>query len=216
VIEEHISIPRHATCQIDVHAVVYSGALANLAPERLAKDLRQLGSRFKLRPLSLRELTRFAFPESMQPLLETLRSSTTLPELEVKHRELDPRLVQAVVYALLACELCIVEREPQPDPFARGTTGSAPLVRDPAAPRGETRDASKPIARVALAATELQRAPKGTTEPRTVKGTTEPRTVTRSTPLEGVPALAPRSEPSDPISVPARPDPHTPAKPKKP
>jgi hypothetical protein len=214
VIEEHISITRHATCQIDVHAVVYSGALANLAPERLARDLRQLGSRFKLRPLSLRDLTRFEFPEIMQPLLETLRSSTSLPELEVKHRELDPRLVHSAVYALLACELCIVEREPQPDVFPRGTTASVPLIRDPAAPRVETNEASKPIARVSLAATELlPRAPKGTTEPRTVKGTTDPRTVTRSTPVEGIPVPTTKSEPSEPIIPPARPGSITPKKP---
>src|SRR2546430_14925503 len=71
--------------------------------QRMTVELRQLGSRFTLVPEARDDLLRFGFGETERALLDTLRAGATLAELEAKHREIDPRALQAMVYALAAC-----------------------------------------------------------------------------------------------------------------
>jgi hypothetical protein len=164
-VEERITIPRHATCEVDVRAVVFAGALGHLSPERLAQDLRQLAARFKLAPKALRDVPRFELPEAAAPVVDTIRvMPTSLPELEALHRDVDPRLIQAVVYALLACEACIFEQPrkpsdvavPPPERIAKGTTGSLPL------PRPSSREIDVPPVVITADLPPLERTPRAT------------------------------------------------------
>ena len=127
---------------IDVRAVIFMGARMNLSEDRMRFGLRKFGPRFVLKPGAANTLIDFNFTPREQPLLVTLRSPTSLAELEASHREVDPRAVQAVVYALAsagalseidlsaidgACEPVAVSREsdlaiPQSPPVAARVT----------------------------------------------------------------------------------------------
>ena len=90
--------------EVDIRAVVYHGIRMHLAENRLAHDLRMLGGgHFVLEPHAQDELHRFGFCDGEWPILAMLREGTTLPELEARHREIDPRTMQAAIYALVAC-----------------------------------------------------------------------------------------------------------------
>jgi hypothetical protein len=93
----------NAPVAIDIRAVIFMGARMNLSEDRLRFGLRKFGSRFVLKPGAADTLVHFNFTPKEQPLLVTLRSPTSLAELEANHREIDPRAVQAVVYALASC-----------------------------------------------------------------------------------------------------------------
>ncbi|MGN6106148.1 MAG: DUF4388 domain-containing protein, partial [Kofleriaceae bacterium] len=120
VVDSHVAIPVITGLAVDVRAVIYLGARMNLSEQRLADELRPLGAHFVLERGAAGELPAFGFTDAEQPILDALRSGTTLPELEARHRELDPRTVQAVVYALVCCGLC------KGIPLPGGLRGGAP------------------------------------------------------------------------------------------
>ncbi|HSD90705.1 MAG TPA: hypothetical protein VLB44_24440 [Kofleriaceae bacterium] len=89
---------------VDVRAVVYQGIRRHMTDQRLSDELRQLGGTiFVLEPHAGSELHRFGFGEAEWPLLAALRDACTLPELEARLRDMDPRTMQAAIYALVAC-----------------------------------------------------------------------------------------------------------------
>ncbi|MDQ3336562.1 MAG: J domain-containing protein [Myxococcota bacterium] len=92
-----------APASVDIRAVIFAGARMNLSEDRLRFGLRKFGSRFVLKRGAAETLGHFQFTPKEQPLLETLRSPTSLAELEASHREIDPRAVQSVVYSLASC-----------------------------------------------------------------------------------------------------------------
>jgi hypothetical protein len=98
---ERITVATAPGIEVDVGPAIFLGVRMNLSQDRLATDLRRLGARFVLRPGDL-DAARFGFTEHERPILEALRSGTSLPALEVKRRELEPLLVQAVCYTLVA------------------------------------------------------------------------------------------------------------------
>jgi hypothetical protein len=49
------------------------------------------------------ELPEYGLAGHELPILDDLRVGTTLPELEAKYREIDPRNMQALIYALVSC-----------------------------------------------------------------------------------------------------------------
>jgi hypothetical protein len=90
--------------EVDIRAVVYHGIRMHMSDERLAADARVLGGmRFVLEPHATDELYRYGFAENEWTILAALREGATLPELEARHRDIDPRTMQAAVYALVAC-----------------------------------------------------------------------------------------------------------------
>jgi hypothetical protein len=93
-----------SACAVDVRAVIFMGARMNLSEDRLRFGLRHVASRFVLKPAVADTLALYNFSPKELPLLETLRAPTSLAELEANHREIDPRGVQSVVYALASCE----------------------------------------------------------------------------------------------------------------
>ena len=138
--------------ELDVRAVIYLGAHKFLSEQRLALELRQLGSYFTLDAEAFEQLYRFGFTDDERPILHALRAGTSLPELETL-REIDPRTAQAVLYALASCETVTrlaVPRAPTPPAIMRAPT--APIVgRTPTPPvtgRSPTPPGSVAVARV--------------------------------------------------------------------
>lgn len=101
-LQDRISIPVVLGAGVDVRAIVYLGARLELDDDRLATDLRRFGARFKLIADSV-ELARFELSDAERPIVDALREGASLPEIEARHRDLDPRMAQAVVYALVSC-----------------------------------------------------------------------------------------------------------------
>ncbi|MEO8706788.1 MAG: DUF4388 domain-containing protein [Kofleriaceae bacterium] len=123
--------------RVDVRAVVYLGVRMNLSEQRLAYDLRQLGGWFVLKPKTVDDLSGFGFTKTEVPIIEALRGGTNLAALEARHREIDPRTAQSVIYALAACSAVVcseppaVARVPPPEadwPFADGTPAKRHLT----------------------------------------------------------------------------------------
>jgi hypothetical protein len=103
---------------VDVRAVVYHGIRMFMSDDRLAADVRLLGARrFVLESAAAAELHRFGFEETEWPILAALREGATLPELEARLRDTDPRAMQAAVYALVTCGTARAESSK----LARGT-----------------------------------------------------------------------------------------------
>lgn len=101
-IEDRIAIPVLVGVEVDVRAAIAFGARKYQSTERLVADLRALGTRFALRPDAEPDLARFELGDAAGPVLEALRTGTSVPELEATHRHLDPRLVMSVLVSLAA------------------------------------------------------------------------------------------------------------------
>ena len=134
VFEDTSCLPAHG-CDIDYRAVVYHGVRMHLSDERLAAELRQLGgARFVLE--SGDEIHRYGFCDGEWPILTALREGASLPELEAKYRDLDPRAMQAAIYSLVVCgsaRVMVVTRAPTPIALPR--TKTAPELAAEAAAR---------------------------------------------------------------------------------
>jgi hypothetical protein len=120
-----------ASARVAVQAVVFLGARMNLSEDRLRFGLRQFGSRFVLKPkVSTVILSRFQFTPKERTLVDALRSPTSLAELEASHREIDPRGIQAVVYALASCSALAELDLVLEDDFAEEIEILVPASRD--------------------------------------------------------------------------------------
>ncbi len=114
---DRIRVPIVPGVSVDVRAVVYLGAHMHLSNERLAAELRKLGTHFTLTHGAADDIPAFGFTDIERPIVKALRGGASLPELEATHREVDPRTLHAVVYALATCGAvtCVtVARTPTP------------------------------------------------------------------------------------------------------
>ncbi|HEY4182787.1 MAG TPA: hypothetical protein VGM90_38410 [Kofleriaceae bacterium] len=112
-IDSDISIPTVDGVEVTVPAVVYLGAKMYLSEQRLVDALREFGHAYILKPDVDALLEKFAFSESgEQRIVQELVTGTSLPELEAAHRDIDPRTVQAVLYATMACGACVAQEAP--------------------------------------------------------------------------------------------------------
>jgi hypothetical protein len=125
-IDDRIGIPVLLGVEVDVRAAIYHGCRKNLSTDRMAVDLRLLGTRFALRPEAEADLPRFELGEAASPVIDALHHSTTLPELEATHRELDPRMVLAVMVSLASCDAIVpaelTSRAPTPQDMSLART----------------------------------------------------------------------------------------------
>jgi hypothetical protein len=125
IFEDKICLPLRG-CAIDIRAVVFHGIRMHLPETRLAADLRALGgTRFILEAHANEELQHFGFTDDEWPILAALKDNVSLPELEARHREIDPRAMRAAVYALVACGTARVIA------LARTPTPSIAIARTP-------------------------------------------------------------------------------------
>src|SRR3569833_1415475 len=87
---------------VDVRTVVYQGARLVLDGARLPRGVRMFGSRFVLTADDAC-VARFGFDDAERAVVDALRAGTSPPEIEARQRELDPRMIEAVIYALASC-----------------------------------------------------------------------------------------------------------------
>ena len=127
---------------IDVRCIVYLGARMHVSEPRLTNELRALGARFVLRLDATGELARFELTPAEQPILDALRSGATIAELEATHRDLDPRVIAAVIYALATTDACSATgaRRVETEPAVARTVTPTSLVNA----RVSTKDLPQP------------------------------------------------------------------------
>lgn len=104
VVEDRITVAVVPGSELDIRATVFLGARQNLSESRLESELGQLGSWFRLRDEAVPDLPYFGFSDAEHPVLERLREGSPLPELLALGSE--PRVVCAVLYALISCNAC--------------------------------------------------------------------------------------------------------------
>jgi hypothetical protein len=108
---EEITLPVITGIDVDICGAIYHGIHQFMSEQRLAQDVRRLGSRFAIHPQA--DLTRFGFTPFERPILESLESGASMPELDARHRDIPVRTQLAVVYALVACNAAaVVEASP--------------------------------------------------------------------------------------------------------
>ncbi len=148
-VDERVKIPVLVGVEADVRAAIYLGMRLNLSHERLASDLRQLGTRFVLRAEAAADLARFDLGDDEQPIIDALRTGTSLPELEASDRTLDPRMIAAMLGALAACGAVtsIDPRTitPQDISLARSPTPREPTISRVPTPREPTSSSCVPM-----------------------------------------------------------------------
>lgn len=185
---------------IDLRAVIYAGARTHLSELRLGLELRQLGTRFALKPGAADDLPRYGFTRTERPVLEALRRGTSLPELEANPRDLDPRLARAVLYTLASCDALMIAESLAVGsgaipPIRRHITavgGRAP--RPPASPARSTPAAPATPSRLQPRTAPPRTAPPRA-RPRTLPPHARPRPPVVSPPIPSRPATRARGEP---------------------
>jgi DnaJ-domain-containing protein 1 len=140
LVTDHTELEVLPGCELDIRAIIYMGARANLSEQRLAAELAQLGGWFRLKAAVDEDLPQFGFTDVEQPVVERLRDGGTLAELEdFATTFVDARTVRAVVYALAAYNACDVappvRRQVHPTvPPALAATQPLPKVASPVPP----------------------------------------------------------------------------------
>jgi len=135
VVEDRISIPVMFGVEVDIRAAIYFGMRMNLSQQRLTRTRHKVGSRFSLRPEAIKELPRYGFTGDEQPVLDALRDGTSGPELEAVHRDLDPRMIEAVFCTLAVCDAVIKVEVAAPQEISLDRT---PTPREPTMTRVPT------------------------------------------------------------------------------
>lgn len=102
-IEDAVTLPVSPGVMVDVREVVFLGARSFLSDAKLAAEVRGFGASVVLAPDVESELEAFGFGDVVAPVLESLRAGAVVAELPAMHPAVDPRLIQAVVYALVTC-----------------------------------------------------------------------------------------------------------------
>jgi hypothetical protein len=125
-LELEITLPIVRGIEVDIRTILALGIRMNLSESRLLGDLRKLGARFRLDPAA--ELSAYDFGADLAPVVEELRDGASIAEIDARHREVEPRVVQSMVYALVAGGACQVS-DAVPTPSTRAETTS---MRKPA------------------------------------------------------------------------------------
>jgi curved DNA-binding protein CbpA len=201
VVEDRIDVPVVPGSELDIRAVIYLGARANLTEDRLATEVVTLGGWFQLKADVVGDLAQFGFTEPDAPVLQRLVTGSNLDDLEIAASDgVGAHGVRAIVYALVSCNACDVEAQPRPSigraaretlerPIIRSTTPpidrrtGAGTTSPPRSARGSTnppRDASSRVSVDVPDGMQL-RSPRTTTSP-VARTTTPPPSRSPSTP----------------------------------
>ena len=116
-IEAAITMPQQPGFGISLARVIFHGVRMNLSDQRLAEDLRELGSGYRLKSsVDDDAIAELGIEEDIRGVVGALRSGTTRAELEAAYREVEPRTLHAMIYALVCTDAC-------------DTTGGQPVDR---------------------------------------------------------------------------------------
>ncbi|MBA2539133.1 MAG: hypothetical protein H0V17_05815 [Deltaproteobacteria bacterium] len=105
-----ITLPVIRGVDVDIRAVLALGIRMNLSENRLGSDLRRLGSRFRLVPTA--QLAAYEFGPELAPIIDELREGATVAEIDARHREIERRIVESMLYALVVGGACEVVEGP--------------------------------------------------------------------------------------------------------
>ncbi len=120
-VDERITIPALLGVEVDIRAAIYLGMRMNLSQQRLTRTMHKVGhARFVLEPSAINELAKFELGEEEQIVIDRLHDGTSLPELEANHRELDPRMIEALLCTLAMCN-AVTQHDLPSAPIAVGT-----------------------------------------------------------------------------------------------
>jgi hypothetical protein len=149
VLEDKVTIPVLQRVVVDVRAAIYHGMRMHVPEIKLVAELRQLGASFILYPEAAPHLEKFDLGAEAEVILSELRGVTSVPELEALHRDLDPRLVLAVLTALATCNVIMpIEarvRTAQDISIQRAPTPRSPTISRVPTPRQPTTSTSVPV-----------------------------------------------------------------------
>lgn len=107
-IEDELTLRTLPGFSVPLGAVIFQGVRMNLSEQRLVEDLRELGSSFILRPTTTdQDLASYGFDGDIRSVIVALRKGTTIAELELaSHRDIEPRTLHAMIYALVCGMHC--------------------------------------------------------------------------------------------------------------
>ena len=214
-IDDQVTLPTRAGFGVPLGAVIFQGVRMNLSEQRLVEDLRELGSSFVLRPTTTdADIAAHGFEGDVRSVITALRKGTTLAELELaSHRDLEPRTLHAMVYALVSGGFCIaaggqaVDRSAPPAP--RTSTGLVSTshmtikVDQPLVTRTRTTMAPANVPRSqTVPPTNVPRAQQSTVPPTTQQSTVPPTNVPRTQQSTVPPTNGPRAPTAPPTNVP--------------
>jgi hypothetical protein len=191
-VDERIAMPPGS--ELDVRAVIYLGARMHLSEQRLAEALRGFGTVFVIKPDALPSLDLYGFSDEERLVLRGLMDGTSVPELEAAHRDVDPRMIHAIVYALMASGACHAQRQRASSPLVE--YGDAPEVtpRTSAHAEGATYFVSRTQTNPVIARTETSPA----AHPITAPGAPADAAVITDTPPPSAPRLHTAPDPRQP------------------
>lgn len=192
-LELEITLPIVKGIEVDIRTILALGIRMNLSESRLLGDLRKLGARFRLDPAA--ELSAYDFGADLAPVVEELRDGASIAEIDARHREVEPRVVQSMVYALVAGGACQVsDAVPTPSTRAETTSMRKPATIEDISTRTRTtewspgrrpteipsRPSTPTISRTMTPPPVIARTM--TPPPRVAGGTAAPRTITADIP----------------------------------
>jgi hypothetical protein len=120
-VDERVTIPVLLGVEVDIRAAIYLGMRMNLSQQRLTRTMHRVGhSRFVLEPSAINDLAKFELGDEEQLVIDRLHDGTSLAELEANHRELDPRMIEALLCTLAMCN-AVTQHDLPSSPIAVGT-----------------------------------------------------------------------------------------------
>jgi len=131
LVDDSISLPVIEGGALDIRTVVYLGAKQYLSEGRLNAEIGQLGDWFQIKPEAIEDLPQFGFGDAEQAVVEPLIHGAAVVDLE--RPDLDQRMVRAVVYALVCCNMCVTEAQVR-DPQRARAPARAPAPPPPPPP----------------------------------------------------------------------------------
>lgn len=154
-VDERIAIPVLLGVEVDIRAAIYLGMRMNLSQQRLTRTMHRVGhSRFVLQASAINDLAKFELGEDEQVVIDRLHDGISVAELEANHRELDPRMVEALLCTLAMCDAVtqhdLLPASSAPPPpttsvvpsglakLGQNTMARAPTPREPLATRTPT------------------------------------------------------------------------------
>lgn len=178
-IHDEVTLPMQPGFGVSLATVIFHGVRMNLSEQRLAEDLRELGSRYRLRTTTRDDdIAELGVDGDIREIVAALRVGTTRAELEATYREIEPRTLHAMLYALVCTNAC-------------EATGGQPVDRTaPSAPRTSTGPVNHRVTTVCSEVPLVARKVTATVVPRTVSPNLVPRTTTK-------PGVVPPRVPTD-------------------